>query len=190
MTTFLPSHPHSDQRGYTLIEVFIAIGLMAVLVTLGAFGLRNYWYVQSLDSGTDEAVSQLRQLQERVVSESHPLVYGARFRKGSPDYALVVYDPRAVAPTPMCTQDGQIRSFDRGSMSASIQVSTSTTAVPDSAEATACRAELSGVTAADVFVFFYARGSATAGTIRLEQTNLNRGENIVITGLTGRVERT
>ena len=191
MTPFLLRRTfRTDQRGFTLIEVFAVLGLLAILMTLGAPSLRNYWLTQSLESGVDEAVSQLRRLQARVTSESHPLVYGARFRKGSSSYSLIVYDPRAVSPSPACRQDGGPRQFNTGVFNAAVRVSTVATAVPDSPEATACRAALSGVTSDDVFVFFYARGTATAGTIRLEQPALQRSRDISIIGLTGRVERT
>lgn len=180
----------TDERGFTLIEVFAVLALLAILVGLAAPALRTYWFTQSLDSATDEAVSQLRRLQARVTSESHPLVYGARFRKGSSDYALILYDPRAVAPAPACTQDGATRAFNTGVFNATVRISATTTAVPDSPEAAACRTQLPGVITDDVFVFFYARGTATPGTIRLEQPSLGRGENITISGLTGRVERT
>ena len=179
-----------DQRGFTLIEIFAVLGLLAILVTLAAPALRTYWFTQSLQVATDEAVSQLRRLQARVTSESHPLVYGARFRKGSSDYALVIYDPRAVAPTPACRQDGGTRSFNSGVFNATVRVSATTTAASDSAEATTCRTQLPGVTTDDVFLFFYARGTATAGTIRLEQPHIGRGEDVTISALTGRVERT
>lgn len=176
--------------GFTLVEVLTATVIFGMVLVLSAGALRHFWFVQSLDNSTDEAVSQLRQLQTRVVSESHPLVYGIRFRKNSPDYALITFDPRAVAPAVRCVQDGATRSFDSGSFGVLVRVSANVTSVPDSPEATICRSDLPGVISNDVFVFFYARGTATAGTIRLDQPNLGRGENIVITGLTGRVERT
>ena len=189
MITFRSRPTQLDQRGFTLIEIFAVLGLMAILLALAAPAVRTYWLSQSLDSVTDEAVTQLRQLQAQVTSESHPLVYGARLRKGSSDYAIVIYDPRAVSPNPRCTQDGNTRTLTSGVFNATVLVSATNTAVPDSAEATVCRAELSGATTNDVFVFFYARGTATPGTIRMEQPALGRGENITISGLTGRVDR-
>lgn len=178
-----------DQGGFTLIEIFAVLALLAILVTLAAPSLRTYWFTQSLHAATDETVSQLRRLQARVTSESHPLVYGARFRKGSSDFALIVYDPRAVAPAQACRQDGQTRAFNSGVFNATVLVNDTGTSVVDGAEATACRAQLPGITTNDVFVFFYARGTATPGSIRLEQPHLGRGETVTISGLTGRVER-
>ena len=178
------------QHGYTLVEVLVATVLIGILVTLGASGLRQYALGQALDGATDEVVAQLRQLQARVVSESHPLVYGARFRKGTPEYAMIVYDPRAISPTPQCTQDGGVRLLDTGSFGLPVRVSHSATSVPDSPEATICRASLPGITSDDVFVFFYARGTATPGTIRVEQPALGRWHDVALNGLTGRVERT
>lgn len=180
----------------TLIEMLVVLALAGLLIATSASSLRGFWFTQSLNGATDEVVTQLRQLQARVTSESHPLVYGARFSPGSSDWALVRFDPVASGTADdTCTQYAPA-TFDSGVFTAEVVVSPTGTAVPDSNEASICRSRLKdsagssvAVAPSDVFVFFYARGTATAGTIRLEQPNTFKSEAVTITSLTARVER-
>ncbi|MEA2460719.1 MAG: hypothetical protein QOH90_896 [Actinomycetota bacterium] len=173
----------NQEGGYTLIETLAVMLLTGMLLALTASGLRHYWFVQSLESAKGEVVSQLRQLQEQVVSETHPTVFGARFRIGSSDWGVVEYDPVTTAshPSTTCTQ---VRSNKFGS---GVQVSAASFAAPsDSAMNTLCKA-IPGASA-DKFVFFYARGSATSGSVTVTQPQLSRSKTITVTPITGRVE--
>ena len=168
------------ENGFSLIEVLVTISLVSILLTLSAGGVRHYWFVQSLDGAQGELVSQLRQMQEQVVSETHPTVFGVRFRVGSSDWAIVEYDPTAT-PTPTCT-DVRTNKFGSG-----VQVTSATFTPPaDTAMHTKCKA-IPGASS-DSFAFFYARGSATGGSVTIVQPQLGRTKTVTVTPITGRVE--
>ena len=184
------------ESGFTLIELLVVLSLMAVVLVSSAGTLRSFWFKQSLDGATEQVVSQLRQLQSRVTSESHPLVYGARFRPGSSEWGLIRYDPNEAGTADDTCTEYSPRTFDSGVFSAEVIISPAVTAVPDSDEAAICRTRLTtddgapfAVASSDVFVFFYARGTATAGVVRLEQPTSSQTKDVTITSLTGRVVR-
>jgi prepilin-type N-terminal cleavage/methylation domain-containing protein len=173
---------HKDS-GFTLIEVLSVMVLTGILLTLTAAGLRHYWFVQSLETAQSDVVSQLRQLQEQVVSETHPTVFGSRFKVGSSNWGVVEYDPLITGshPSATCTQ---VRSNTFGS---GVQVSAASfTAATDTAMTNLCKTIPGAST--DSFVFFYARGSATGGSVTILQPQLSRSKTITITPITGRVE--
>jgi prepilin-type N-terminal cleavage/methylation domain-containing protein len=166
------------QEGFTLIELLSAVALVAILMTLAAGALRNFWLTQALHGGRDGVITQLRAQQERVVSESHPLVFGARFREGSSDWALVQFDPR----TNQCSQTREMR-LDSGVRVAAASFSEVGSLAPIVAE---CRSDL-GAATGDDFVMFFARGTASAGSLTLRQPALGRELGVTVTALTGRV---
>lgn len=171
------------ERGFTLIEVLVATVLTAILLTLSASGARHYWLTQALQTGRGEIITQLRQMQEQVVSETHPTVFAARFRVGSSDWGVVEYDPTLTAshPATTCTQ---VRS---NTFATGVKVTAASFAAPtDSSMLSLCRA-IPGASS-DQFVFFYARGSATGGTVTIDQPSLGRSKTITVTPITGRVE--
>jgi prepilin-type N-terminal cleavage/methylation domain-containing protein len=173
---------HDD--GFSLIELLVGIGLVAILVTLSAGALRTYWLTQGLVGSRDEVVSQLRASQEQVVSESHPLVFGARFQTGSSTWGLVEFDPG----TNTCVELSRTLSTGVTPQSASFT---------SSAETTFCQANLvfAGGSvpvpdrATSAYVWFYARGTATAGSLTFTQPALpGKSVSLTVTPLTGRVE--
>jgi prepilin-type N-terminal cleavage/methylation domain-containing protein len=168
------------EAGFTLIEMLVAMALSAILLTLGASALRHYWFVRSLHGAQDQSVTQLRDLQARVVSESHPLVLGLRFEPGESDYAIVRYRPAtATSPTEECTFTDQ--SFDSGVVvkSATFSAASGITAF--------CKGRPGA--ANSQFVFFFARGTATEGNLVLEQPQLaGKSVKVTVTPITGRVE--
>ena len=85
------------EGGFSLIELLSAIVLLGILFTLGAFALKNFWMRRSLDGSTKQVTAQLRQMQQRAVAESHPLIYGAGFTEGSTTYTLLKYDPASTS---------------------------------------------------------------------------------------------
>jgi len=168
----------SDEPGFTLIEVLVVIMLGAILMTLAAGAMRHYWFVNALDSSTDEVVTQLRNAQQRVGAESHPVVYGIRFKPATTDWGVVQYDPRKT--TDKCTAEAT-QSFETG-----VAIETASFSGATSPEGIACASALGG---ANKFVFFYARGSATGGTVKLTSDLLGQSNVVTVTPITGRVLR-
>jgi prepilin-type N-terminal cleavage/methylation domain-containing protein len=172
---FVRSSSLRGEDGFTLIELIVVMGLMAILFALGALALRHFWFVQGLEGAGDQVVTELRAAQTRVGAENHPVVYGVRFVPGSPTWGVVQYDPRT---SPKCTAV-ETHDFDAA---VSIQSASSTGA--DSIK-TECEGALG---AASRFIFFFARGSATPGTINLVSQQTGDTRVIQVAGVTGRVE--
>lgn len=174
----------SEEVGFTLLELLVVMLVSSMLLTLGAVAIRHYWFVQALSGSTDSVVTQMRQAQQQAESESHPLVYGVWFINvgDSTRWGTLQYDPAETTP---CSEIGK-RRFSTG-----VQVDSVSFTV-DSTRTTACRTALgsAGIPSAGSaqIAFFYARGTATPGTITLEQTNLGRTESLQVTGITGRVD--
>jgi len=171
------------EGGFTLIEVLVVMVISTILVTLGASAVRHYWFVQALSGSVDTVTTQMRQAQQQAESESHPLVYGVWFINvgDAARWGTLQYDPAKALP---CTEIGK-RTFDTGVQVESVSFTTDSTRTP------ACRSALGSTGIANAgsaqIAFFYARGTATPGSITLEQTNLDRSESLSVTGITGRV---
>lgn len=170
------------EAGFTLVELLVGMMLMFVLVGLGAFALRQFWLNHSLHGARSQIVTQLRQLQQQSVSESHPLVYGARFRVGSPTFGIVKFNPHDTSTT---TDDTCVESTtvllgsDVRVIAASFSSASGITSL--------CRTQIAGASS-DQFAFFYARGTATEGTLTLETPAMpGRTLSIGVTPITGRV---
>ena len=173
----------TPEGGFSLVELLSVIALVGVLLALGVFSLRQFWFVRALHGEQDEIVTQLRNLQERVVAESNPLVFGARFRQGgtATSWTLIRYDP-ANATGAKCTQYLTVH-LDAG---VRIQQSMFTNGVGSVADT--CAGELGGTR--NDFVFFFARGTASPGEVTLIQPALNgRRLKVCVSGITGRVEK-
>jgi prepilin-type N-terminal cleavage/methylation domain-containing protein len=169
-----------QEAGFSLIEVLATMVLLGILLTLGAFALKTFWMRRSLDGSTKQVTAQLRQMQQRAVAESHPLIYGAGFTEGSDTYSLLRYDPAATSTK--CTKMNTV-SLEDG---VKIAGGTSFTSNPY-ITTSECPS-----TAGDEFVFFFARGTATGGTLKLTHEGLvgtsQDTTTIKVTNLTGRVE--
>lgn len=182
------------EEGFTLIELMVAISIGAILMTLSATALRTYWFVQALDGATDETVTQLRELQEDAVSQSFPLVFGARFVSGATSWNLVTYNPNGGAEGPGDNPPGRcaLRSvpFDTGVFNAGIEIASSSVVNdPLASEYSACVSE-SDIVDGDDVIWFYARGTATGGSVVIEHPVSGRRETVTVGTATGRVTRT
>ena len=169
-----------DERGFTLIESLAAIALISLLVSLSAMALRNFWFVEAVDRGTGEVTSLLKRTQQRVVAETHPLVYGAWFVEGSSNWGIVKFDPKEMGTSAddVCTHDFQKVMAD------GVKV-TSITGDTTSEAALECQSLAPSAS----FVFFYARGTATEATVTLGKDDSSSTGTIDVSPLTGRVER-
>lgn len=165
-----------------MIEILVTIVISAVLLTLGASALRGYWINRSLHDGAESVVSELRNVQERSVSESHPLVYGGWFDLGSSEWGVVRFDPKdpTVSGDDECAVVSGPNRFSAGVVVDDVsfedqvpQTSVCASAVPDGAE----------------IAFFFARGTASPGDVTLLQPHNGKRETITVSGLTGRVDR-
>lgn len=165
-----------NERGFSLVELIAVLALMAIIFSLGAVAIRSFWLKRTLISAQDEVVTQLRATQQRVVSESHPRVYGVRFKEGTPDWAVVAYDPMAGT----CSEVGQ-RTLRGG-----VQFDAGTAFSPDYLDGATNVTSLCRGDATDV-VFFFARGTAVAGQVSLTQPAVNQSRGACVTAITARV---
>ena len=170
-----------NERGFTLIESLVAVALISMLVSLSAIALRNFWFAEAIDRGTGEITALLKRTQQRVVAETHPLVYGIWFKVNSTDWGVVKFDPKTTetATDDECSKEPDKRMSDGVKVTAVTGDTTSTPAVE-------CLSVVPGAT----FVFFYARGTATEATITLGKDESTSTRSIQVSPLTGRVERT
>lgn len=175
------------EGGYTLIEMLVTLFIGALLLTLSASALRNFWLNQSLDASTNSLVTDLRKQQQESVSQSHPLVFGARFTLGASTWTLYTFDPGASSEPTDDTCTSATRTFDTGAFNARVEVSSiSITNVTSSPEFVKC----SGGDNSAKILFFYARGTATGGSVVLQQPSLGRSQTVTVSAATGRVTRT
>jgi prepilin-type N-terminal cleavage/methylation domain-containing protein len=176
----------SSEDGFTLIELMTVMFIMAILLTMGGFAIRQFWFVRSLSGSQDQVAVQLRQLQQRVVAETHPLVYGARFFEGDKSFGLIRFDPE----TNTCVQY-QTVNLGRG-----VEIDITTDLDSESTEPFIfCSANLafSGGgsvpnAASSEYAFFFARGNGTPGLVRIHSEPLDRFEAVEVAGITGRVD--
>lgn len=174
---FVTSTSVKREDGFTLIELIVVMALMGILFALGALALRHFWFVQGLEGASDQVVTELRAAQTKVGAENHPVVYGVRFVPGSPTWGVVQYDPRT---SPKCSAV-ETHDFEAAVW---IQSASSTGAA---ALKTECEATLPSGTA-NRFIFFFARGSATPGTVNLVSQQTGDTRVVQVAGVTGRVE--
>ena len=177
-----PRSRRSTEGGFTLVELLVGMMMLVVLLGLGAFALRQFWLTHSLRGARTEVVTQLRQIQQRSVSESHPLVYGARFRVGSPTFGIVKFNPNDTSTT---TDDTCVE-MSTVTLGSGVRV-TAASFTAASGITSLCRAQIAGAST-DEFAFFYARGTATEGNLTVEVPALpDQPLSMGVTPITGRV---
>lgn len=153
------SHPDRDS-GFTLIEVMVTVTLLGMMMAIAVGGFSS-WAKASAHSGTAREVQTvLRQAQQRAVTEG--LAMCVWFDTGANTYTH--YRGACDSPTkqllvgPYRTGDPAVRLTAPGFP---------TTTSP-------------GVT-------FYARGTATAGSVKVTRTGSTKEYVVSVEGLTGRV---
>lgn len=189
------------EDGFTLIELMAVIAIVSVLLTLGVAALRYFWLGRALHGERDQIFTNLRALQQQVVSESNPLVFGAWFKvttpatyDGTPQWGTVRYKPADATTTPAtaatCTQTSAHK-LDGGVHVSSVDFNDSLAGVTSVSDVIAtCKAQVAVSAGATDFMFFLARGTATAGCVTLTQPRREMSDVTVAVGsLTGRVER-
>jgi prepilin-type N-terminal cleavage/methylation domain-containing protein len=177
-----PTRAFGGTEGFTLVELLVTLLLLAVLMAIAGTALRHYWWVQSLEGGQNSIVTDLRGLQQRVTSETFPVVYGARFTAGGSRWQNVKYDP--VANSCSVVREGD---FDGGEFSGGVVVESGEFEDYITGGINASDGCKSGLTGASV-VFFFARGTATPGQLTLVQSSLDQRKDVCVTGLTARVD--
>lgn len=178
----------SREGGFSLVELLVVMALTSILMTLGAFAIRHFWFVRSLQGAQDEVVSQLRRQQQRSVAESHPRIYGARFSGGTDGATWGLLRVQlATATAPATCAEYETRRFDAGVQVFKPGDSSHTKFTAASPETDLCRTATGGG-AKDEFVFFYARGTATPGRVTVSHPVLGRRKLVCVYGLTGRVD--
>lgn len=168
-----------NESGFTLIELLVVIAVTSLLLTLGAPAFRHYWFKRSLYGTQDLMMTEMRAMQEKAVSESHPLVYGLRFEPGTSNWGEIKYNPKDQS-TPTddeCSYVGSAMTFE-----SRVRVETAVFDAPPGLDPSKCPD--SGTAE---FVFFYAKGTATAGSVTFSQPNLSDEIGLSVSSLTGRV---
>lgn len=167
------------EEGFTLTELLMACAVLGLALTLGASGFQGYWRTRALVGSVDEVVTELRGEQQDASTQTHPWVWGAWFRQGTPRWGTL----RANAVTGACEIKSR-RTFPAGVTVASVSFGDVTT--PPISANCAAAAE----TGAEVALFF-ARGTATGGSVALMHPHVNGGSSrtITVSPMTGRVTR-
>ena len=153
------------------------IAISAILLTLSASALRNYWFAQALEGSKDEVVSQLRQIQQRTDAENARLVYGARFQVGTSNWAVIRYDLGNLPGTSddVCDALTSYR-FDNG-----VTITAAAFEAPSGVLLSKCPGS------SQAFAMFFARGTATAGSVTLRHPITDKTRTVTVLPLTGRV---
>lgn len=149
----------SRDHGFTMIEVLVTIGLASVLMAFAVAGYHR-WAVASEQSGTArELQSLLRNTQQRAVTEGTAMC--VQFDTAADTYRVVegtCADPGDQLQGPFPTADDRIELASPAFASGS-----------------------QGVT-------FFARGTASAGSVQVVREGSSKVYTIDVEGLTGRVD--
>ena len=84
--TSTTGNPRSDpvpRRAFTLIELIIVMGLLAIVISVGMPSLRGFFQARDLDSEARRLLTLTRHGQSRAVSEGIPMVLWVDARDGA-----------------------------------------------------------------------------------------------------------
>lgn len=173
--------PNSRQHGFTLVELLATLLLMSILAAFAVGAGRNFWWRQALGSSEGDVAFALRALQQQAVAESNPLVYGARFSQNASSFETYRYNPLSGN----CVSTG-VRDLGAGVVVDDADFDVYNIPSTSTPVSTLCP----GPSSPQRYVFFFARGSATDGEIRLRQPRVStpNTRTVEVIGLTGRVE--
>lgn len=168
------------QDGFTLTELLVACLVLSIALTLGATAFGHYTKVRALAGAVDQVVTELRGEQQDASTQTHPWVWGAWFKQNTSEWGTI----RANAVTGACEVKSR-RTFNAGVTVASVSFSDVT-----GPNVTANCVTAVGGSGVDVVVFF-ARGTATGGTVSLRHPSVNGGavKTVTVAPMTARVIR-
>ena len=154
------SQPAKDS-GYTLVELLVVIALMGVMMAI-AVGGWSLWSRASEPSGTArELQSLLRSTHQRAITEGTAM--------------CVLFDPAGTGYT-----------VYRGTCEASTKVKVQGP-LPTNGELVRIQSPTFTGTTATTGVTFFARGTATPGSVRVVRSGSSKVYTVSVEGLTGRV---
>ena len=169
-----------SEDGFTLTELLVAMLVTSLVLGLGAYSLRRYWQTQALHAGVDQIVSELRAEQQNASTATHPWVYGAWFKPDSPRWGIV----RGNSLTGACEV------LSSKTLGTGVTISTASFDDVTTAGLTSeCVTETE--TGAEI-AFFFARGTASAGTVALSHPEVSGGavRTVRVYPVTSKVTRT
>jgi hypothetical protein len=174
-----------------LVELLVGIALAAILLTLSFTAVRHFWRVNSLEGAQGELTTQFRRMQQLAVTGDDAVVYGAVFKSGTDTWNSIRYIPDSPGDDCVLLDKHPLSGglVGAGVAGAGITVGSVEFAAPDpgSPELSAC-ASLTPV--GSQTAFFYRRGNATGGFVKLEQASvMDRFAVVKVSPLTGHVER-
>ena len=152
---------HTDDDGFTMIELLVTISVLGIMMAIAVTGWSSWTKARQQSGTAREVESVLRQTQQRAVTEARDLC--VRFETNGLDYSTYTGEcdnspVKTAGPLRAASGDARITS-------PSFQGRHSTGG---------------GVT-------FYARGTASKGTVQVTRVGQSKVYIIDVEGLTGRV---
>jgi Tfp pilus assembly protein FimT len=155
--------------GFTLIETIWVMGSAGVLMAIAVWGMRTYLSASREHDTAQRIQSALRNADDRSLSEGR--TYCVLFTATT--WTTYVHDCTVAANE----VDGTHQTGESG-----ITV-TPSFVVPSGMDPT----ETTSCPTSDYCAYFYPRGNALAGTVRVARDNSTKAYTVTVVGLTGRV---